>query len=159
MPARVKLKRVGGAPYITWNMRFNSILRGELTRAGARLRRALDRQADRAGGCAWPPQAHGVISEFGLGIGETRPDERPPQRTPTGEGAGQGGRGKDGARKREAGGAKVGPYALDVLGDPRVTMRPAEAGGEIPERSRRAVGIVRWEGARERGTFRKRASS
>lgn len=58
-----------------------------------------------------------MIFEFGLGIGETR--GAPPHPNKKREGA-------HGARKREAGGARVGPYALDVLGDPRVTVRRAE---------------------------------
>jgi len=66
MPARVKLKKVGGISYMNWMLRLNSIQHAETYQglgmceslpAGLGLNASDDYTWD----CAWPPEVDGVI--------------------------------------------------------------------------------------------------
>ena len=65
MPARVKLKKVGGVPYMNWILRLNSIQHAEtyqgLGACESPLRARDEPGDDCTWDCAWPPEVDGVI--------------------------------------------------------------------------------------------------
>lgn len=134
MPARVKFKRIGGVPYITWNMRFNSIPRAADTGARARVSpfltipSGIEMSTDREGRSR--PELCMATRSLWSDLLVSSDNGRDPARQVCpllpffGKRLGAGGTSGGTFNKPDADRAKVGPYAFYALGDTRVTMAP-----------------------------------
>jgi len=148
MPARVKLKRVGGVLYMNWKLRLNSIQHGETYQSlGA---------GEPCVGSAW--RSHRGLCMATTSRWSDFQVKSVNRRDPGAQFSGWAHR----TRKCQAGGSKVGLYVPNVLGGPRLTM--PHAGRGVFEGGRRSakcgvVGIGGCNGPHEPGTSCRRGSS